>query len=123
MYNNQTRGVQDKELYVDIKEGQECLLLSLHYLGKPSHPNHDLTLCCCLHVVYHVVAVGSRPLSFQSGWHLQSSILLPVGPAGSTQTTLHVGGTPRVPLVRAGGYTHREKEDTRRETPTDSVSL
>lgn len=29
----------------------------------------------------HVVAVGSRPLSIQSCWHLQPSVLLPVGPA------------------------------------------
>lgn len=28
-----------------------------------------------------VVAVGSRPLAVQSCWHLQASVLLPVGPA------------------------------------------
>lgn len=43
---------------------------------------------------HHVVAVRSRPLSIQSGWHLQTAVLLPVGPARGTQSALHVGRPP-----------------------------
>lgn len=55
--------------------------------------------------IYHAVAVGSGPLSFQSGGHLQPSVLFPVGPTGSAEPTLHVRGTPRVPLVGAASCT------------------
>ncbi len=53
----------------------------------------------------HHVAVGSGPLSIQSGWHLQTSVLFPVSPAGGTQSAQHVGRPPWVPLIRASGYT------------------
>lgn len=56
---------------------------------------------------YHAVAVGSGPLSFQSGGHLQATVLFPVGPTGGAEPTLHVRGSPRVPLVGAASYTHR----------------
>lgn len=65
--------------------------------------NIQWTVCVSL---YHVAAVGSRPLSVQSCGHLQPSVLLPVGPAWSAQATLHVGRSPWVPLVGAAGYTH-----------------
>lgn len=55
---------------------------------------------------YHAVAVGPGPLSLQSGRHLEPTVLLPVGPTGSTEPTLHVWGSPGVPLVGAAGYTH-----------------
>ena len=35
----------------------------------------------------------------ESGWHLEATTLLPVDPAGSTESTLHVGWSPRIPLV------------------------
>lgn len=56
-------------------------------------------------LIYHAIAIGAGPLSFQSGGHLQPSVLFPVGPTGSTEPTLHVRGSPRVPLVGAAGYT------------------
>lgn len=67
-------------------------------------------LCAAENHAHHAAAVGSGPFSIQSRGHLQATILLPVGPAVSTQPALHVGRPPRVPLIRAGGYTHKWKE-------------
>lgn len=61
---------------------------------------------------YQGVAVGPRPLAVQPCGHLQAAVLLPVGPAWSAKATLHVGRSPRVPLVGATGYTHTHTHTT-----------
>ena len=48
----------------------------------------------------------------ESGWHFEASTLLPVHPARGTQSALHVGRTPWIPLERivSCGYNDKNKK-------------
>lgn len=66
-----------------------------------------LTPLPCLSPMSPYCGAPSSPLKL--GWGLQSPVLLPVDPTGSTEAALHVGWAPGVPLGRLCGCRSAER--------------
>lgn len=74
--------------------------------SRKAHINMPTALPCLVPISPYCCAPSS-PLKLGRG--LQSPILLPVDPTGSTEAALHVGWAPGVPLRRLCGCTSMER--------------